>query len=229
MKNMNSESKISYKNRIVIINRAVPGSGKTTISKAILNTLSALNIDISIHSTDEYFMRGNCYVFDISKLYEYHKKNEQAFEQSLKDKKTIVVCDNTNLLPWQTEFYSGAARKFGYKIVFINFLPRELYKHVQSQKITPEKPDAHNVPESQIIKFIENFNDYNDLLDKTIPINPKKHFNFEWDSTSCEPIKSGVSKYFDYDFLISINPDEYHKTKETIGAQIVNILDEINK
>lgn len=42
-------------------------------------------------------------------------------------------------------------------------------------------------------------------------------------------IKSGVSKYFDYDFLISINPDEYHKTKETIGAQIVNILDEINK
>ena len=229
MENLNAGTRKIYKNKIAIINRAVPGSGKTTISNSILRALSELNVDSSIHSTDEYFMRGNRYEFDISRLYEYHRKNEQAFEKSLKDKKTVVICDNTNLLPWQTEFYSDAARKFGYKIVLINFLPREVYKHVQSQKITPEKPDAHNVPESQIIKFIENFNDYNDLLDKTIPVNPDKHFNFKWELASCEPVKSGISKYFDYDFLISIKPDEYREIKETIGGMIVGILDEINK
>lgn len=130
-KQMNTISKIFHRNKIVIINRAVHGSGKTTISNAILKTMSALDIGISIHSTDEYFMCGNRYIFDILKLYEYHKKNEQSFKQSLKYKKTVVVCDNTNLLPWQAEFYSSSARKFGYKIVFINFLPRELYTRIK--------------------------------------------------------------------------------------------------
>lgn len=212
------------RNKIVIINRAVPGSGKTTISNSILNALSESAINISIHSTDEYFMHGNRYVFDISKLYEYHKRNEESFLKALMMQKAVVICDNTNLMPWQTEFYTNAARAYGYKIVLINFFPRELHKHVQSQIVTPEKPDAHGVPEKQIIKFIENFNNYNDLLDKDQPINPEKHFNYTWDSDSCEPIKSGISRHFDYDFLINIAPNEYHKIKKTIGAQILEIL-----
>ena len=83
-------------------------------------------------------MCGNRYIFDISKLYEYHKKNEQSFEQSLKDKKTVVICDNTNLLPWQAEFYSDSDRKFGYKIAFINFC-RENCTNMYNLRKLPQK------------------------------------------------------------------------------------------
>ena len=54
--------------KTVIINRAVPGSGKTTITNCIVNELQNNNLNIAIHSTDEYFMIENRYVFDISKL-----------------------------------------------------------------------------------------------------------------------------------------------------------------
>ena len=42
--------------KTVIINRAVPGSGKTTITNCIVNELQNNNLNIAIHSTDEYFM-----------------------------------------------------------------------------------------------------------------------------------------------------------------------------
>lgn len=42
--------------KTVIINRAVPGSGKTTISKRIVQFLEEKNISTALYSTDEFFM-----------------------------------------------------------------------------------------------------------------------------------------------------------------------------
>ena len=69
--------------KTVIINRAVPGSGKTTITNCIVNELKNNNLNIATHSTDEYFMVENRYVFDISKLYEYHQTNINEFKKSM--------------------------------------------------------------------------------------------------------------------------------------------------
>ena len=41
----------------VIINRAVPGSGKSTIATCIVEALRLKNLTASIHSTDEYFIK----------------------------------------------------------------------------------------------------------------------------------------------------------------------------
>ena len=60
--------------KTVIINRAVPGSGKTTITNCIVAELRDNDIDVAVHSTDEYFMVGNKYIFDIEKLNTYHQK-----------------------------------------------------------------------------------------------------------------------------------------------------------
>ena len=62
-------------NKTVIINRAVPGSGKTTITNSIVNHLKQNNIKVSVHSTDEYFMVDNRYLFELEKLGDYHEKN----------------------------------------------------------------------------------------------------------------------------------------------------------
>jgi hypothetical protein len=141
----------------------------------------------------------------------------------LKNGVNVVICDNTNLLPWQAEPYTKAAREHGYKIIIINFLPRELEKHMAAQQITEEKPDAHNLPEDVIVQFIEDFNTYNDLLDKVKPVDIKKHMVYMWDENTCERISTGESvRHFDFDYLITIKPDEYQEAQETIGALILD-------
>ncbi|MGL2586630.1 hypothetical protein ACQJ5C_01515 [Helicobacter pylori] len=37
------------------------------------------------------------------------------------------------------------AREFGYKILLIDFKPRELELHLEAQRVTKERPDAHQV------------------------------------------------------------------------------------
>lgn len=78
----------------------------------------------------------------------------------------LVVVDNTNPHPWETEPYTDAARAAGYQIVIMNFLPREFEKHMSAQKVTPGKPDAHEVPEQSLREHMSDFWAYNDLLDK---------------------------------------------------------------
>ncbi len=44
-------------NKLVIINRAIPGGGKTSLTKQIEELAKNLRHSINIHSTDEYFIQ----------------------------------------------------------------------------------------------------------------------------------------------------------------------------
>nr|WP_240668224.1 hypothetical protein [Helicobacter pylori] len=44
-------------NKLVIINRAIPGGGKTSLTKQIEELAKSLGHSISVHSTDEYFIQ----------------------------------------------------------------------------------------------------------------------------------------------------------------------------
>ena len=206
----------------VIINRAVPGSGKTTVSRCIDDELHKANLRVGVHSTDEFFMIGNRYVFDIKKLWEYHTKTLDNFISDLRIGLDVVICDNTNLLPWEVEPYTKAAREYGYRIIVINFAPRELEKHLAAQQVTPERPDAHNLTEDTLIRFIEDFETYNDLLDKEKPIDPERHFVYYWDNELCQHVRSDEpTRHFDSDLVVTILPEEYNEIKQTIGASIL--------
>ncbi len=210
--------------KTVIINRAVPGSGKTTLARCINSVLENAGLSIISHSTDNFFMRGNRYCFDIYKLHEYHQQNLQDFCHSLKCGVDVVICDNTNLVPWQTEPYTAAARKYGYQIIFLNLPPRELYKHVQSQKITPEKPDAHEVPEECLIRFINDFNKYNPLLSRKHTVDPVQHHHYIWNKEKCRPEIAGQAQHFDLDHLITVAPEDYHTAKLNIGESFLQLI-----
>lgn len=211
--------------KTVLINRAVPGSGKTTFAKNIFGTVSSAGLSIAVHSTDEYFMRDGRYIFDISMLGEYHRRNLAAFKESLAKGIDLVVVDNTNLHPWETEPYTTAARAAGYRIILMNFLPREFEKHMESQKVTPEKPDAHEVPESSMREHIADFNNYNELLDKNAVPDPARHFNYRWDDYLQDVVRVPTPvKPFDYDTLIQITPETYHDLKDKIGHEIMSLM-----
>ena len=211
--------------KAVLINRAVPGSGKTTFAKNIFAAVSTAGLTVAVHSTDDYFMRGGRYVFDVSMLGEYHRRNLAAFKESLAKGIDLVVVDNTNLHPWETEPYTTAARAASYRIILMNFKPREFEKHMEAQKVTPEKPDAHQVPESSMREHIADFNNYNELLDKNAVPDPARHFNYRWDEHLQDVVRVPTPvKPFDYDILIQITPETYHELKDKIGMQILCLL-----
>ena len=212
--------------KTVIMNRAVPGSGKTTISNAILHTLREHNIEIDVHSTDEYFMtEEGKYDFHLDKLDAFHWRNLKNFEKSLKADIDLVICDNTNIAPWQTNPYTDHARQYGYKIIFISFDPREIEKHVASQLVTIEKPDAHAVPENVILKMINEYYLYNELLNRDVKRDPLRHKEYVWNPKRCKKVLTGnISEYFDSDEVINILPTQYHNVKNTIGEKILQII-----
>jgi len=215
------ESKVR---KTVIINRAVPGSGKTTITNCIVNALKEKNINVSIHSTDEYFMVGNKYMFDIDKLNTYHQKNFVEFKKSIDNNIDVIICDNTNIAPWQTELYTQLARKHQYQILIITLNPRELSKHIESQKVTKEKPDAHGVEEDILKIMIHEYEVYDDLLNPNILIDETKHLHYVWDEENNKKVSIGLAKHFDSDMVIRILPDEYRAVQENIGKTISTII-----
>ena len=213
-------------NKFVIINRAIPGSGKSTITRKLTEWILGHAFSLRVHSTDNFFMEGIRYNFDITKLGTYHKENLDKFRESLDEAIDFVVCDNTNLAPWETKPYTDLARKYGYKIVLLNFFPRELIKHIESQKISESRPDAHQDPDKQMELFFETFYEYNSLLGKDSTLDPSKHRNYKWDFVKNQKMDLGPLKYkFDIDTCINIQPNDYHELKEDISPLINKIIE----
>lgn len=208
--------------RTVLINRAVPGSGKTTFSRNIYETMARHGVSVRVHSTDDYFMVDGRYVFDIHRLGEYHRRNLEAFRRSLAEGIGLVVLDNTDEHPWETRPYTDAARAAGYGIIFMNFLPREFEKHLAAQQVTPEKPDAHQVPEDSLREHIADFWAYNDLLAPDAVPDPERHADYRWDEEKLDLVRLETSVVpFDFDAVITIRPEEYHELKDRIGEMVL--------
>lgn len=211
--------------KTIIINRAVPGSGKTTITNCVVEELKSHNISVAVHSTDEYFMVKDRYIFELERLGEYHNNNLYEFKKSVKRGVQVVICDNTNIAPWQTEAYTELARKHNYQIVVITLDPREVEKHVASQKVTPQKPDAHEVSENILKTMIQEYYIYDDLLNPRIFIDEGKHLQYKWDTDSNSKSITGIAKHFDSDYIIRILPNEYKNIQKIIGTKILKLIE----
>lgn len=207
----------------VLINRAVPGSGKSSFARNICETLDREGISVRVHSTDDYFMVDGRYVFDIRKLGEYHRRNLKAFKASLAAGIDLVILDNTDEHPWETQPYTDAARAADYRILFLNFLPRSLDDHLAAQRVTPEKPEAHQVPEESLREHIADFLAYNDLLCPGAVPDPARHANYRWDEQSLTLVRLDTHVApFDFDDVIVVKPEDYHALKDRIGTMVLS-------
>ena len=131
-----------------IILRGVPGSGKSTAIKAI----KAIFNNISVHSTDSYFMIDGEYRFDPSKIVENHTKNYESFVEAHKTT-NVVVCDNTNIKKWEFQKY-----KIGTTIEIL-FQPSDLDTHM--------KRNTHNVPK-EVLQAMINSIEEDDKFDSKL-------------------------------------------------------------
>lgn len=209
----------------VLVNRAVPGSGKSSFARNIRETMDREGISVRVHSTDDYFMVDGRYVFDIRKLGEYHRRNLEAFKASLVEGIGLVVLDNTDEHPWETRPYTDAARAAGYRILFLNFQPRALEAHLAAQQVTPEKPDAHQVPEDSLREHIADFLAYDDLLRPGAVPDPARHANYRWDEETLSLVCLDTPVVpFDFDDVIVIRPEDYHALKNRIGNLVLGTM-----
>jgi predicted ABC-type ATPase len=132
--------------KLAIIMRGVQGSGKSTIIKKINELVKA-----DTHSTDSYFVneKGD-YNFDVTKIAEYHGKNLSAFKESIDNKAPIVICDNTNMSPWEYEKYVNHAKTSGYYTIGVTIIPNKEASYYAGR-------NTHGVPEETIKNKIKQF------------------------------------------------------------------------
>ena len=97
--------------RVCIIMRGIPGSGKSTIAKLFEGTLCSA--DLFFTSED-----GN-YKFDTTRLKEAHIDCFCNAVEAMRNKDKIVVIDNTSLAHYEYKRYVDLAENYDYPYVII--------------------------------------------------------------------------------------------------------------
>ncbi len=85
--------------------RGLPGSGKSTLAKS----LGGKNFE-----ADMFFMNGNVYSFDASKLPIAHMWCQSRVVLSMEDLDERIVVSNTFTQEWEMKQYTDLAKEFGY-------------------------------------------------------------------------------------------------------------------
>jgi NEDD4-binding protein 2 len=93
----------------VYIMRGLPGCGKTTRAKELVEKGVIL-------STDDFFMIGEQYHFDPLLILDAHQWNQKRFRGALELGISPIVVDNTNILHVHMDPYIDLAQQYGYDI-----------------------------------------------------------------------------------------------------------------
>ena len=99
----------------VFIMRGLPGSGKSTRAKELVEGKFGL-----IFCADDYFIgRDGVYRFDYTKLEANHDRCFRDFLRALKAGISPLVVDNVNARQWQYRRYVARALGCGYKVTIV--------------------------------------------------------------------------------------------------------------
>jgi len=102
-------------NKVLIILRGLPGSGKTSFAKYMFSN--------NVFEADQYFYdsQGN-YNFDATKLLDAHKNCQKQVEELMQMSETTqygqeIVVSNTSTTEKELQPYLDLAKLYGYKVV----------------------------------------------------------------------------------------------------------------
>lgn len=133
--------------RTLILMQGVPGSGKSTVARKLLEDTPEWAV---ILSTDDFW--GADYKFDAAKLGEAHRWNQRSVAKALASDVRIVIVDNTNIKRRDAEPYLALAQMFEYIVQVVR---------VQVDIKLALERNTHNVPEDVICRMA---NEMEDLL-----------------------------------------------------------------
>ncbi|XP_021397618.2 NEDD4-binding protein 2-like 2 isoform X3 [Lonchura striata] len=143
-----SEEKFSCSQKLLVILRGLPGSGKSTLSRVLLGQ----SCDGIVLSTDDYFHQQYGYTYNAAQLGDAHEWNQKRAKQAMEQGKSPVIIDNTNTQAWEMKPYVEVALEKGYRVEFHEpdtwwkFDPEEL-----------EKRNRHGVTCEKIAQMLERY------------------------------------------------------------------------
>ncbi|XP_062423113.1 NEDD4-binding protein 2-like 2 isoform X2 [Rhea pennata] len=142
------EEKLHSSQKLLLILRGLPGSGKSTLSRFLLGQ----NCDGIVFSTDDYFRQQDGYTYNAAQLGDAHDWNQKRAKQAMEQGKSPIIIDNTNTQAWEMKPYVEMALEKGYRVEFREpdtwwkFDPKEL-----------EKRNKHGVTREKIAQMLERY------------------------------------------------------------------------
>ena len=99
----------------LILLRGLPGSGKTTLSKIILQLRSTDEPEVL--SADDFFEdKEGDYNFDATKLKEAHNYCQFRCSERMRQQKAKIVVANTFTQEWEMDEYFKMAERYNYRV-----------------------------------------------------------------------------------------------------------------
>ncbi|XP_048197499.1 NEDD4-binding protein 2-like 2 isoform X1 [Perognathus longimembris pacificus] len=95
------EEKLNKLQKLLILLRGLPGSGKTTLSRILLGQ----SRDGIVFSTDDYFHHQDGYRYNVNQLGDAHDWNQNRAKQAIDQGRSPVIIDNTNTQAWEMKPY----------------------------------------------------------------------------------------------------------------------------
>ncbi|XP_001510864.4 uncharacterized protein LOC100079951 isoform X1 [Ornithorhynchus anatinus] len=142
------EEKLKRLQKLLILLRGLPGSGKTTLSRVLLGQ----SRDGIVFSTDDYFRQQDGYMYNVSLLGDAHDWNQNRAKQAIDQGRSPVIIDNTNTQAWEMKPYVEMAIGKGYRVEFHE--PETWWKFDPEEL---EKRNKHGVPREKIAQMLDRY------------------------------------------------------------------------
>jgi predicted kinase len=129
----------------LILLRGLPGSGKTTLAKIILQLRSTDEPEIL--SADDFFEdKEGDYNFDPTKLKEAHNYCQFRCSERMRQQKARIVVANTFTQEWEMDEYFKMAERYNYRV------------HTVVVENRHGNENIHGVPEDKLQQMKDRFN-----------------------------------------------------------------------
>lgn len=168
--------------KTVIIMRGWPGSGKSTLSKAILESLTNGCVGVDCHDICRVHIASadKWHVNPLTGKYEWKPENvsfahhacRYKFSEAVSCGKTLLIVDNTNIRKKDYEYYVDVAQKHGYKV--FQAIPNNPGMWDIDECF---KRNVHNVPRETIQRMRDSFEDDPELERLILP--SERHTDFQ--------------------------------------------------
>ncbi|XP_007954149.1 NEDD4-binding protein 2-like 2 [Orycteropus afer afer] len=142
------EAKLQKLQKLLILLRGLPGSGKTTLSRILLGQ----SRDGIVFSTDDYFRHQDGYRYNVNQLGDAHDWNQSRAKQAMAQGRSPVIIDNTNTQAWEMKPYVEMAIGKGYRVEFHE--PETWWKFDPEEL---EKRNKHGVSRKKIAQMLERY------------------------------------------------------------------------
>jgi predicted kinase len=96
----------------LILLRGLPGSGKSTVAKALQPSGWSAH-----YEADMYFIKDGKYQFDGSKIKDAHSWCQDQTRKAMEEEIKSITVSNTFTQEWEMEAYYKLAETYGYRVI----------------------------------------------------------------------------------------------------------------